>query len=110
MLTQPRLIQRQMRTLAEILEYDFKIDYLPGARNYIQDALSRRPGYKEPLILPYTIPVAANQVKSVMFLELDKKDKWFDRIWIGYTEDPYHKDILHMFEKGLDQNLLKQEL
>jgi hypothetical protein len=41
MLTQPRLTQRQMRTLAEILEYDFEIDYLSGARNYIQNALSR---------------------------------------------------------------------
>jgi hypothetical protein len=25
-------------------------------------------------------------------------------------EDPYYKDILHMFEKSLDQNLSKQEL
>jgi hypothetical protein len=45
-----------------------------------------------------------------MFLKLDKKDKWFDWIWIGYTEDLYYKDILHMFETGLDQNLLKKEL
>jgi hypothetical protein len=35
MLTQPRLTQRQTRTLAEILEYDFETDYLPKARNYI---------------------------------------------------------------------------
>jgi hypothetical protein len=41
MLTQLRLTQRQMRALAEILKYDFEIYYLPGARNYIQDALSR---------------------------------------------------------------------
>jgi hypothetical protein len=50
-LSQPKLSQRQIRALEDMLEYDFDIDYLPGAKNYVQDALSRRPDYKEPPIL-----------------------------------------------------------
>jgi hypothetical protein len=56
------------------------------------------------------MPITVDQVESIISLELDKKDEWLDRIRVGYTNDPYYKDILHMFEKGLDQNLSKQEL
>jgi putative transposase len=48
MLKQPKLSQRQMRALEDMLEYDFDVEYLPGAKNNIQDALSRRPYYQEP--------------------------------------------------------------
>jgi putative transposase len=50
MLGQPKLSQRQIRALEDMLEYDFDIEYLPGAKNYVQDALSRRRDYKEPPI------------------------------------------------------------
>jgi hypothetical protein len=43
MLRQRKLSQRQMRALEDMLEYDFDVEYLPGAKNYVQDALSRRP-------------------------------------------------------------------
>ena len=36
-----------MRLLETLQEYDFDIEYYPGARNYIQDALSRRSDYKK---------------------------------------------------------------
>ena len=36
-----------MRLLETLQEYDFDVEYYPGARNYIQDALSRRPDYKK---------------------------------------------------------------
>src|SRR5882757_859948 len=49
-LQQPKLTGRQMRLLKTLQEYDFDIEYYPGARNYIQDALSRRPDYKDPPI------------------------------------------------------------
>jgi hypothetical protein len=39
-----------MRLLEIIQEYDFAIEYWPDAKNYVQDALSRRPDYKEPPI------------------------------------------------------------
>jgi hypothetical protein len=51
MLRQPKLSQRQMRALEDMLEYDFDVEYLPGAKNYVQDALSRRPDYQEPPII-----------------------------------------------------------
>jgi hypothetical protein len=47
-LTQPRLTPRKMRALQDIIENDVKVKYLPGAKNYVQDALSRRPDYQEP--------------------------------------------------------------
>ena len=39
-----------MRLLETLQQYDFDIEYFPGARNYIQDALSRRLDHKTPLI------------------------------------------------------------
>ena len=41
---------RQMRLLETLQEYDFDIEYYPDARNYIQDALSRRSDHKTPPI------------------------------------------------------------
>ena len=58
MLSQPKLSQRQMRALEDMLEYDFDIEYLLGAKNYIQDALSRRPDYHEPPILRSQVGLA----------------------------------------------------
>jgi hypothetical protein len=49
-LKQPKLKSRQMRLLETLQEYNFDIEYWPGAKNYVQDALSRRPDYKEPPI------------------------------------------------------------
>lgn len=106
MLTQPRLTQRQMRTLADILEYDFEIDYLPGARNYIQDALSRRPDYKQPP-LPKTTP--SQVATSMMQLELDEQDNWFRKIREGYLKDPYYKDVLDLLENKLNSTISVQE-
>jgi hypothetical protein len=39
-LSQPKLSQRQMRTLKDMLEYNFDIDYLPGVKNYVEDIKS----------------------------------------------------------------------
>jgi hypothetical protein len=49
-LKQPKLTSRQRRLLETLQEYNFDIEYWPGAKNYVQDALSRRPDYKEPPI------------------------------------------------------------
>jgi hypothetical protein len=37
-----------MRLLEILQEYDFDIEYYPGAKNYIQDALGRQVDYKNP--------------------------------------------------------------
>jgi hypothetical protein len=41
MLGQLKITGRQMRLLETLQEYDFDIEYHPGAKNYIQDGLSR---------------------------------------------------------------------
>ena len=35
--------------LETLQEYNFDVEYCPGARNYIQDTLSRLPDYKKPV-------------------------------------------------------------
>jgi hypothetical protein len=47
-LTQPRLTPRHIRALQELIEYDVQVTNRPGAKNYVQDALTRRPDYQEP--------------------------------------------------------------
>jgi hypothetical protein len=39
---QPRLTSRQMRLLETLREYDFDIEYWPGAKNSVQDGASTR--------------------------------------------------------------------
>jgi hypothetical protein len=75
-----------MQVLAEISEFDLEIDYLPRAKNYIQDVLSQRPDYKEPLTIP-SRSTAIDKVDIIMLLEFMEKKKvsknkrWF----IGVT-------------------------
>jgi hypothetical protein len=98
-----------MRVLADILEFDLEIDYLPGTKNYIQDILSRRPDYKELLIPSST----ANNVKpldlSILLLELTNKEEWFGRIRLAYKKDLYYKDVLQILESGIDKQLPLQD-
>jgi hypothetical protein len=61
-----------MRALADILEFDLEIGDLPGARNYIQDALSRRPDYKDPPIIEKKIP---NIPITTFLITLDLENK-----------------------------------
>ena len=51
-----------MRLLETIQEYDFDVQYYTGARNYIQDALSRWPDYKKPPIPHINTQTAQLQV------------------------------------------------
>jgi hypothetical protein len=53
-LTQPRLTPRQMRALQDNIEYDVEVKYLPGAKNNVHDALSRRPDYQDTPLLRAT--------------------------------------------------------
>jgi hypothetical protein len=95
MLQQPKLSQRQMRALEDMMEYDFDIEYLPGAKNYVQDALSRRPDYKEPPLprLKSTSKTLANE--ELFELAIEDGKEWFESIRRGYLEDPYCRDVLY---------------
>lgn len=50
-LKQHSLTPRQMWYLEPLIQYDFEIEYITGAKNYVQDALSCRPDYKEPPVV-----------------------------------------------------------
>jgi hypothetical protein len=114
MLSQPKLSQRQMRALEDMMEYDFDVEYLPGAKNYVQDALSRRPDYKEPPLPRFqserklrTSPTAEDSEKLVKstieeeeLFELAIEDgvEWLHSIRKGYLADPYCSDVLSYLE------------
>jgi hypothetical protein len=81
------------------MEYDFEIEYLPGARNYIQDALSRRPDYKDPP-LPRTARTTPDDLKNndpenndptaeLMHASVIQADGWTDEMRAAYPKDPY---------------------
>jgi hypothetical protein len=86
-----------MRALEDMLEYDFDVEYLPGAKNYVQDALSRRPDYQEPPIPRMMQMSAARQANAeieLFQLMLDDGEEWITAIRKGYETDPYCQDIL----------------
>jgi hypothetical protein len=89
-----------MQTLSEILEFDFEIDNLQGARNYLQDTLSRRPDYKEPPLPTDRLAGPLANFESIFPVELAHKNPLFDRIRTGYGKDPYLKDVVQFLTKG----------
>jgi hypothetical protein len=101
MLKQPKLSQRQMRALEDMLEYDFDVEYLPGAKNYIQDALSRRPDYQEPPVPKIKVAARAQadtqstgSAVDLFQLMLDDGEDWINTLREGYRTDPYCQDII----------------
>jgi hypothetical protein len=101
MLKQPKLSQRQMRALEDMLEYDFDVEYLPGAKNNIQDALSRRPDYQEPPVPKIKVAARAQadtpSTGSAIDLfqpMLDDGEDWINTLREGYRMDPYCQDII----------------
>jgi hypothetical protein len=78
MQTQPHLTSRQARWQEILSEFDFTIEYKPGKKNVVADALSRRADHKETL--------AAVSSANVASLRTEIKD--------GYANDPACKKIL----------------
>ena len=74
-----------MRLLENLQEYDFDIQYLPGAKNYMQDALSRWPDYKDPPIPKLksnTRSSAAESEQTAQLLSVyaAKADEWLNEV------------------------------
>ena len=94
------MTQRQLRALEDIQEFETEIDYYPGARNVIQDALSRRPDYKDP---PFKLPGLGGRPPRTLDAELcelivENAKDWLQQIKDGYHDDPYFADVLAYFE------------
>jgi hypothetical protein len=73
MLTQPRLTQPQMQGLAEISEYELEINYLPKAKNYIQDIPSSWLDYKK-LLTILIRSTTIDKLDIIMLLEFMEKE------------------------------------
>ena len=119
---QPKLSSRQMRLLEWLQEYNFEIEYLPGAQNYIQDAFSHRPDYQDthasvlhtrtqPSTSVSTHGTRSGLVNKGSYLTLHtgmssdiwtamtgNTDEWLDEVRGGYTKDPYFTEGLTALE------------
>ena len=111
-----------MRLFERLQEYNFKIAYLPGVQNYIQDALSRRPYYQcnQLLVLPNLTqpasPIIEHCPKSSHedhenshILDVDMSgniftamtvnaDEWLDEVQDAYRKDSYFAEVLAALE------------
>ena len=101
-LQQPKLTGRQMRLFETLQEYDFEIQYYPGARNYIQDALSRRPDYKSPPLpraskdkgVDFEINTSDLEISAFVTESCLVADNWIADLKEGYISCPYFRDVL----------------
>ena len=92
-----------MRLLERLQEYDLEIEYLPGAQNFIQDVLSRRPDYKDPPLRTSTLPQSSGTEAEVDCTNVDidlftlvtvNADDWLQEVRAGYKQDLYFAQVL----------------
>jgi hypothetical protein len=82
MQTQPHLTSRQARWQEILSEFDFTIEYKPGKKNVVADALSRRADHKD------TVTWSAAAVSTVNVVSLRSE------IVKAYANDPVCRKIL----------------
>jgi hypothetical protein len=98
-LKQPKLTSHQMHLLETLQEYDFDIEYWPGAKNYVQDALRRRPDYKEP-------PIPRLGTKQQLAAEVPGVGE----ILLAGVEQPLHSQPVVRKQLGRDAGLHQEEV
>lgn len=86
-LKQSSLSPRQMRFLEPLMQYNFEIHHIAGAKNYVQDALSRRPDYREP-------PIVRNL--QLHALTDDHLVEIHEEIASAYKDDPLLDKVMHL--------------
>ena len=87
-MTQPNLSRRQTRWMEMLAEYDFTIEYQPGTKNVVADALSRRPDHRADGSKT-SVPQLTLTESSVSF-----NDDITDRIKQGYAHDNMCSKVL----------------
>lgn len=95
-----------MRLLKTFQGCDFDVECRPGARNYIQDALSRRSDYKKapiprlstksskstplpPPQPPAPSPLGSDEYSALPLASGVQGDEWIDSLGQGYKVCPY---------------------
>jgi len=104
--TQPNLDAKcQARWMEVIQEYDFKIDHIPGVKNVVADALSRRPDY---MIYSAYMPTRSEmEVSPTLLAEIRaagrndvEYQKYFEATTTGSRKDMSITDDLLTFSKN----------
>jgi transposase InsO family protein len=81
-LTQPHLTVRQMDILTVLQNFDWEVKHIPGIKNQVADALSRRPDFRR-------------ERCNLMALEVTAAGEWIDDIKAGIIEDEWFGPIAH---------------
>ena len=81
-LTQPHLTIRQMDILTVIQNFDLEVRHIPGVKNQVADALSRRPYFRR-------------KQCNIIAMEVTAAGKWIQDIKAGIVDDEWFGPIAH---------------
>jgi hypothetical protein len=91
-ITQPHLTVRQMDALAILQNYDYEVKHLPGVKNQVADALSRRPDHRRERVMLLQARC------SLMDGAVRTAEEWLQDVRTGLAEDPYFGPIARLLD------------
>jgi hypothetical protein len=98
---------RQMRLLETLQQYDFDIEYYPGAKNYIQDTHSRRVDFRNPPVPQVGRKTIVKTIDDwivnvahaeVLLSSSNQANRWFNNIQVDYGKYLYFEGVLRVLE------------